>query len=159
MRRLFRLPPRLGPLLLLLGGLGAGLVCACDAHAQEADAPPGGRALRIEIDGAAFSGRLAEGPAAADFAAMLPLDLEMRDYASAEKIADPSRPVDVRGSRGGHRPAPGDMTVFAPWGNLAFFYRGAPAHAGLHLLGVMDAEALKALSGPGPRRVRIRRAD
>ena len=94
---------------------------------------------------------------AQDFAAMLPIEVDMRDYAGKEKIADPPRPIATGGAIEGHAARPGDMMLFSPWGNLAFFYGASPAYPGLYLLAVMDADALVALSGPGPRAVRIER--
>ncbi|MGG7566617.1 cyclophilin-like fold protein [Rhodovulum sp. DZ06] len=156
MPRIYPLPPfdrhrRFGPALLGIGALAALIACSCprDAHAAE------GARLRLVIDGAAHGATLADTAAAQDFAAMLPVSVEMEDYAGKEKIAQPPRAIRTEGSAGGHRPAAGDMTLFAPWGNLAFFYGAAPAHSGLHLLGRMDGGALAAISRPGVMTVRI----
>lgn len=163
MRAAHPLPAPIGPALLLLGALGAGFVCTCPARAQDGAGGGGGAEgaarLRIIVDGAVHGGRLATGAPAQDFAAMLPLELAMEDYAGKEKIAQPPRAIRTGESRGGHKPEAGDMTLFAPWGNLAFFYGPFQAHSGLHLLGRMDAGALAALSGPGPRQVRIELAE
>ncbi|MEZ0206463.1 MULTISPECIES: cyclophilin-like fold protein [Ideonella] len=47
----------------------------------------------------------------------------------------------------GFTPAPGDLAYYAPWGNLAFFYRGAPHASGLVRLGRLlgDVKALQVL--------------
>lgn len=63
--------------------------------------------------------RLADNPTGRDFASMLPLTLEFRDF--MEKISDLPRELMTEGSSSG-APANGDLSYFVPWGNLGFFY-------------------------------------
>lgn len=73
-------------------------------------------------------------PASKDFMALLPLTLEFEDFAGAEKIAYLPRRLNTRGS-----PAvsgvSGDFAYYAPWGNLAVFYKGFGSGGQLYVLG------------------------
>lgn len=66
---------------------------------------------------------LLDNPAAKDFAAQLPLILEFKDYAGAEKIATLPKRLSPQGSPSG-REVPVDFAYFVPWGNLAIYYNG-----------------------------------
>jgi hypothetical protein len=76
---------------------------------------------------------------AMEFAAMLPLDLEFTDYASTEKIADLPRKLSLKGAPAAYAPASGDLGYYAPWGNLAIFYRDGEFSEGLVRLGRLDS--------------------
>ncbi|WP_221031508.1 cyclophilin-like fold protein [Actomonas aquatica] len=91
--------------------------------------------LRLEDGSAVFKLKLHDNSAARDFAKLLPLAVELRDYASTELIADLPRALDCSDAPTSHRPRAGDITYYRPWGNLALFYRDAPAAAGLVPLG------------------------
>jgi hypothetical protein len=76
---------------------------------------------------------------ARSFAALLPLDLSLEDYASTEKIADlPSR-LSTTGAPGAYTPSVGDISYYSPWGNLAIFYKDGHLSSGLVRLGRLDS--------------------
>jgi hypothetical protein len=56
----------------------------------------------------------------------------------------------------GFEPSAGDIAFYAPWGNLAVFYRGFRYSPGLVSLGRIDS-GLETLSRPGPMTTRIER--
>lgn len=75
-----------------------------------------------------------------DLLSMLPLTLEFEDFAGREKIAYPPRPIRFAGSPPSSVGS-GDLAIYTPWGNLAFFYegeRGAPS-AQIARLGTFNA--------------------
>jgi hypothetical protein len=79
-------------------------------------------------------------PATRDLLSMMPMTLEFEDFAGREKIAYPPRPIRFAGSPPASVGA-GDLAIYTPWGNLAFFYegeRGAPS-AQIVRLGTFDA--------------------
>lgn len=81
-----------------------------------------------------------DNPAVRDLLTMLPMTLEFEDFNGVEKIAYPPRDIRTAGSRPSSTGA-GDLAIYVPWGNLAFFYageRGAPSADIVHL-GVFDA--------------------
>lgn len=81
---------------------------------------------------------LEDNPASRDFLVMLPLTLKLEDYASTEKVANLGAPLSTSGAPGGMDPDVGDITYYAPWGNLAIFYRDFGYASGLVKLGKMD---------------------
>ena len=80
---------------------------------------------------------------------ILPVTLRMRDYNGAEKIVDPPRKLSTAGAPDGFAPSSGDITLYAPWGNIAIFYRDSSWSRGLIPLGRVTSgmEKLAALHG------------
>lgn len=81
-----------------------------------------------------------------DLLSRLPLTLEFSDYNGTEKIArlPPDSPGwDTSDAPDSCDPAPGDLTMYAPWGNLAVFYRDYGHSPGLVPLGKLDSEGLE----------------
>ena len=94
--------------------------------------------ISIEIDGRVVTGTLDDSAAASDFASLLPLMLSMKGYASTE-ISDLPRRLSPQGAPEGMNPSVGDITYYAPWGNLAIFYGDAGYARGLIKLGKIDS--------------------
>ena len=111
--------------------------------------------LTIE-GGESVAAVLGDTGAARDFASMLPLTLTLKDYASNEKIADLPRRLDITGEPAGFDPSPGDLTFYAPWGNVAIFYRDFGYSRGLVSLGRLS-RVPDTFKGPGPVIVTIAR--
>jgi len=86
----------------------------------------------------------------------LPLTLTSEDYASTEKIARLPRKLSNKGAPDGVDPDVGDITDYAPWGNLAIFYRDFGYASGLVRVGRMDGE-MSPWAARGPLKVRIDR--
>jgi hypothetical protein len=84
----------------------------------------------------------------------LPLTLILEDYASTEKIAYLTRKLSEEGAPAGVDPSVGDITYYAPWGNLALFYRDFRYAKGPIRLGSID-EGTEAFSVPGSVTVTI----
>src|SRR5699024_8940455 len=57
-----------------------------------------------------------------DFLSMLPLTLTLKEFNGREKIGDLPRKLEYSGSPGSD-PEDSGLIYFAPWGNLARFYR------------------------------------
>lgn len=96
------------------------------------------------VEGRSLSATLIDSPAARDFASLLPLNLIIEDYASTEKISDLPKRLSTEGSPDG----------FAPWGNLAIFYRHFRYSPGLIRIGRLEGH-VAALSQSGPISVMI----
>jgi len=110
--------------------------------------------IRLEVEGTAIMATLLDNATARDFASLLPLTLTLQDYAATEKISDLPRRLSTEGAPPGSDPSVGDIAYYAPWGNLALFYRDAGFARGLIRLGTMDS-GLDALRRPGPLKVVI----
>jgi len=97
--------------------------------------------IRLTVDGHLLSATLVDSPTARDFLSLLPLTLVLEDYASTEKIAYLPRELSKEGAPAGVDPAVGDITYYAPWGNLALCYRDFGYAKGLIKLGSIDKGA------------------
>jgi hypothetical protein len=101
---------------------------------------------------------LCDNATARDFAALLPLSLAMAHYASIERVSSLPRKLATQGAPNGTAPVAGELTYYAPWGNLAIFVEARSYARGLLPLGKVD-EGLAMLAQPGPYQVRIERVD
>jgi hypothetical protein len=102
--------------------------------------------IRLTVDGKAIEATLLDNATARDFASLLPLTLTLEDYNSTEKISDLPRKLSTAGAPAGVDPAPGDIAYYAPWGNLAIFYKDFGYSKGLIRLGRIES-GLDALAG------------
>ena len=80
--------------------------------------------------------------------------MTLTDYAGTEKISDLPRRLSTEGAPDGLEPAVGDVTYYAPWGNLAIFHRDPGYAVGLVRLGTIES-GLEALRRPGPVEITI----
>jgi hypothetical protein len=110
----------------------------------------------MTVEGTPLTATLEDSAAARDFASLLPLSLTLTDYAATEKVSDLPRRLSTEGAPPGSDPDVGDITYYAPWGNLAVFYRDFGYSKGLVKLGRLDA-GVEALQRPGSLRVTIER--
>ena len=110
----------------------------------------GSMRVRIRAGERILTARLEDSEAARGFAVLLPLELNLRDYASTEKIADLPRQLPTGGAPPGVDPEVGDIAYYEPWGNLAIYYRNFGYSRGLVRVGRIeaDAETLRSLDGP-----------
>jgi hypothetical protein len=90
-----------------------------------------------------------DNPTSKDFLSLLPLTLTFEDYAGTEKISYPSNKLSTEEAPSGIDPAIGDFTYYAPWGNLAIFYKDFGYSNGLIKLGKIESgiEKLENLNG------------
>ena len=114
--------------------------------------------IRIEIEDSSLTATLDDTEAARDFASLLPLTLTLEDYASTEKIATLPRKLSTRGAPPGADPDVGDIAYYAPWRNLAIYYRDFGYWAELVKLGRIDGD-VEALRRAGHLRVTITRTE
>jgi len=114
--------------------------------------------IRMMIEGTPLAATLDDSAASRDFASLLPLALTLTDYAATEKISDLPRRLSTKGTLPGSEPAVGTLAYYAPWGNLALFYRAAPYAPGLVKLGTITS-GVDVLTRSGPLRVDIQRIE
>jgi len=110
--------------------------------------------IRLTLNGAPLAATLYDNAASRDLLRLLPLELTLQDYASAEKIAYLPRKLDTVAAPAGFDPSPSDITYYAPWGNPAIFYRDQPYASGLVSLGRIES-AIDALKVGGTLKVTI----
>ena len=91
--------------------------------------------IRMTMAGQIITASLEESDSARDFFAMLPLTLPLEDYAETEKIAYLPRKLTTQTAPEGIDPQVGDIAYYAPWGNLAIYYKDFGYSSGLIRLG------------------------
>ena len=114
--------------------------------------------IRLTTNGKAITATLIDNPTARDFLSLLPMTVTLEDYASTEKISYLPRKLSSAGARAGSDPSAGDIAYYAPWGNLAIFYKDFGYARGLVPLGRIDS-GIEALHVPGTLKVTIERVE
>lgn len=94
--------------------------------------------IKIAIGDTSLTATLYDNPTTRDFISLLPLDLTLEDYAGTEKISYLPEKLSTEDAPSGFDPSVGDITYYAPWGNLAIFYKDFVYANGLINLGKID---------------------
>ena len=126
---------------------------------NQSGTPKVGTMTTIEIDGGAnrWIAQIEDNPSARDFLVQLPLELKLDDYAGTEKVASLPRKLTRDAAPVAVMPRAGDFAYYAPWGNLALFYRDGHHSPGLIILGRFLGP-VAGLATPGSISVTIRRS-
>ena len=114
--------------------------------------------IRLKLEHATINATLDDNATSRDFVALLPLSLTLTDYAQTEKISNLPKRLSTQGAPASITPVAGDITYYAPWGNLALFYKDGHDSSGLVRLGKVDS-GIEALKRPGPLKVTIERIE
>lgn len=134
--------------------LACSLATSASAQGTRGNKQDGTMKIRVTIEGQTLAATLDNSAAARDFASLLPLDLTLSDYSSTEKVSDLPRRLSTDGAPRSYKPSTGDITYYAPWGNLAIFYRSFRDSSGLVRLGAFDGN-IDALRRDQPFRARF----
>ncbi|MGY5771020.1 cyclophilin-like fold protein [Vibrio antiquarius] len=94
--------------------------------------------IRFIFDDCSVSGTLKSSASTDDFVRQLPLTLDLQDYANTEKIAYLPNKLTREGAPSGTQSKAGDISYYAPWGNLVIFYKDFGYASGLIKLGQID---------------------
>jgi len=140
------------------GGAGDDTTAASTARQTSEPAPQRSEAsprrtddmdIMLTLADTELTATLVDSETTQDFLSLLSLTLTLSDYRETEKISDLPRQLSTSGAPDGHDPEVGDITYYAPWGNLAIFYRDFAYSPGLVKLGRIDSgiEALAGSSG------------
>jgi hypothetical protein len=113
--------------------------------------------IRFTLNGTVVTATLEDNATSRDFIGMLPLTVTLEDFASTEKIAYLPAKLSTQGSPSGIDPKVGDVTYYAPWGNLALFHKDFRHSPGLVKLGRVD-QGIEALRITGSAVVTIESA-
>ena len=134
---------------VLFAAITLGLLAVASADA-EADSMK----IRIRINGHEIAATLIDSATSRDFVSLLPLKLKFEDYGDTEKISYLPRKLSTEGAPPGSDPSVGDVSYYAPWGNLAIFRRDFRYSSGLIKMGKVDT-GLEALNVPGSVEITI----
>lgn len=91
--------------------------------------------LKITINNKIATAVLNNSSASKDFISLLPLEVKLDDYANTEKVVNLPIKLSTKDAPNGFDPSIGDITYYAPWGNLAIFYKDFGYASGLVSLG------------------------
>jgi hypothetical protein len=95
--------------------------------------------INIKIGKNVFEATLLDTPTSRDFISQLPLKIKLEDYNRTEIISYLHKKLTTENSPKGVEPKVGDISYYAPWGNLAIFYRDFKYSPGLIKLGVVTS--------------------
>lgn len=146
-------PRRRAALMALLFG-GAGFhryLPAADAAATYTDRR---MKLQLRLGDQTLDILMDDNPTARDLVSLLPLTLDLEDFAATEKIAYLPRRLSTAEAPDGYTPAAGDLAYYAPWGNLAIFHKDFRYAARLIRLGRIEG-GIERLATPGRRAAQL----
>ena len=96
--------------------------------------------INITVGDKVLTATMENNETAKDLISMFPLTVTLEDYASTEKIFYPDRQLSTEGAPSGYKPSVGDITYYAPWGDIAIFYKNFCFAGGLINLGKIDGD-------------------
>ncbi|MFA6040839.1 MAG: cyclophilin-like fold protein [Methylophilus sp.] len=125
--------------------------CSANAVNNKSSEAKIGTNICLTINGKSITATLNNSVASKDFISMLPISLKLEDFAKTEKISYLPRKLSLTGAASGYAPAVGDITYYAPWGNLAIFYKESKVGfaRGLISLGKIDGDINHLLGADG----------
>ena len=110
--------------------------------------------IRISMNGNEITATLVDNATSRDFVSLLPLKLKLEDYGETEKIGYLPRKLSTEGAPPGSDPSIGDVSYYAPWGDLALFRRDFRYSTGLINLGKIES-GLEEIEAPASVEVTI----
>lgn len=114
--------------------------------------------IKFTLNGTPVVAILEDKPTTRDFLALLPVKVKLEDFAATEKIAYLPSKLSTKGAPSQIDPKAGDVTYYAPWGNLAIFHKDFRRSPELVKLGRI-VEGFDALKVAGSSEITIERAD
>ena len=115
--------------------------------------------ILLRIGESTTTASMLENQSTRDLLAQLPLTLTFSDYNGTEKIIYLPEALSTADAPEGSDPGIGDITYYAPWGNLAIFYQDFGYSPGLVKLGTVDSGVDVLAAQSGDFTVTIERAD
>ena len=79
--------------------------------------------IKLTFEGNEIYALINNSKAGNDFLSLLPLSVKAEDFNSTEKIFYLSKKLNTQNEPDGINPKAGDITYYAPWGNIAIFYK------------------------------------
>lgn len=109
--------------------------------------------LKITFGQTTLTATLYNNPTTQDLIDQLPFTTELEDYAGNEKIFYPAQKLTKDGAPTGYQPSARDITYYAPWGDVAIFYKDFSFASGLISLGKIDDNGIELLKNVGNQSV------
>ena len=112
--------------------------------------------VKISVGDRTISATMEDNAAGRDFLSRLPLDVTLNDFNNTtEKIFYPNPALTLEGVKRGCAPVPGDITIYAPWGNVAIFCKNWSHSNDLIKIGHIDGDGISALTTGGDIKVKF----
>ena len=107
--------------------------------------------IKLTFEGNEIYALINNSKAGNDFLSLLPLSVKAEDFNSTEKIFYLSKKLNIEDEPDGINPKSGDISYYAPWGNIAIFYKNFRYSNNLIYLGrfenTSDIEKLSNIKG------------
>ena len=114
--------------------------------------------VNITVGDRTITATMEDNAAGRDFLSRLPLEVTLDDYNNTtEKIFYPDPALTTEGVTRGCAPTPGDITIYAPWGNVAIFCKNWSYSNDLIKIGRIDGDGIEVLNVGGDIRVKFER--
>ena len=125
---------------------------------EQPETPTTSMKLNITVGSRTITATMEDNAAARDFLSRLPLEVTLNDYNNiTEKIFYPSPALTTAGVTRGCSPAPGDITIYVPWGNVAIFCKNWSQSNDLIKIGRIDGDGIGVLNVAGDIAVKFER--
>lgn len=112
--------------------------------------------VKISVSDRTITATMEDNAAGKDFLSRLPLEVTLNDFNNTtEKIFYPEPALTLEGVKRGCAPVPGDITIYAPWGNVAIFCKKWSYSNELIKIGHIDGDGISALTVGGDIKVRF----
>lgn len=112
--------------------------------------------MKITIGNRIITATMEDNDAAKDLLSRLPLEITLEDFHNiTEKIFYPDPALNTTGVKGGCAPVPGDITIYAPWKNVAIFCKNWSHSNELIKIGHIDGNGIEALQVAGDIKVKF----
>ena len=106
--------------------------------------------MKITVENRTITATMEDNAAAKDLLSRLPLEITLEDFNhTTEKIFYPDPALNTTGVKGGCAPVPGDITIYAPWKNVAIFCKSWSHSNDLIKIGHIDGNGIEALQVAG----------
>jgi len=114
--------------------------------------------VKISVGDRTITATMEDNAAGRDFLSRLPLEVTLNDYNNTtEKIFYPDPALTTEGVARGCAPTPGDITIYAPWDNVAIFCKSWSHSNDLIKIGRIDGNGIEVLTVTGDITVKIER--
>lgn len=114
--------------------------------------------VNIIIGDKTITATMEDNAAGRDFLSRLPLEATLEDFNNTtEKIFYPTPALDLAGVTRGCAPVPGDITIYAPWKNVAIFCKNWSYSNDLIKIGHIEGDGIEALRTAGDIKVKFER--
>ena len=114
--------------------------------------------MKITVGNQTITATMEDNAAAKDLLSRLPLEITLEDFNNTtEKIFYPNPALNTTGVKGGCAPVPGDITIYAPWKNVAIFCKSWSHSNDLIKIGHIDGNGIEALQVAGNIKVKLER--